>query len=109
MDLPIFQLNKKIFDQSSMSTSLTSEVLDIAELVGYCIHAIWTGTPNGQIRVQGSNDGTNFVNISTQNTGGSSGQYLLNVEHAHYRYLRLFYNRTGSTGALDCYVSGKRE
>lgn len=108
MSLPLFVINKKVFDQQSMATNLTSEVLDLSEVVGFCVHAIWDGAATGQIITEGSNDSVNFVAVNTQNTAGAAGQLLLNVEHQHYRYLRIRYVRSSGTALLNCYVSAKR-
>jgi hypothetical protein len=108
MATPMFRINVKVFEQVSMGVSLMSQVIDISEVVGYCVHAIWSGTPTGQIITEGSNDGVNFVSVNQQNTAGAAGQHLLNVEHQHYRYVRIRFNRVSGSGLLDCYVSGKQ-
>lgn len=107
-NLPIFVINEPIINNGSMAGSLTSTVIDIAEILLYSVHAIWTGTPTGSISVQGSNDGTNFVEVASQATGGAAGQYLLNIEKAGYKYVRVQFIRTGSTGSLTVYLAGKR-
>lgn len=107
-DLPLFVINKKILNAVSMAANTTSEVVDIAEVTGYCVHAIWTGAPVGNIDVCGSNDGINFVSINTQAAGGAAGQLLLNVERQHYRYMWVEYAFTSGTGSLTCYLSAKR-
>jgi hypothetical protein len=111
MSDPLLTLNKKIFDNANMATTLTSETIDLAETLGYAVHAIWSGTPNGTISVQGSNSGvsTEFVEVSSDGTLSVAGQFLLNVEKHHYRYMRVQYLQTfASAGTLNCYVSGKR-
>ena len=106
--LPLFVLNKQLFTNSLMTSTLTSEVVDLAETLGYAIHAIWTGTPTGTLSIQGSNDGLSFVQIDSVATGGVAGQHLLNVEKHHYRYVRVVYTFSSSTGSLNLYISGKR-
>jgi hypothetical protein len=91
-----------------MSVSLTSVTIDIAELPGYAVHAIWTGSPVGTINVNASNDSVNFVSVASQAAGGSNGQFLLNTEVAHYRWLQVTYTATSGTGSLTTYVSAKR-
>lgn len=108
MALPILIINKRILDSVSMGSTQTSEILDLGESAGYCVHAIWSGTPTGDLLVQGSNDAVNFVSVNTQATGGTAGQLLFNVEKQHYRYVRVQYSFSSSTGTLDCYVSAKR-
>lgn len=108
MSEPIFSINKQILNAQSMSTDITSDTVDIAELVGYCVHAIWTGAPTGRVRAEASNDNINFVEVSSEDTAGAAGQYLVNYENQHYRYVRVRYSRTSGTGNLTVYVSGKR-
>jgi len=106
--LPIFVLNRQLFTNQSLSSTVSSDIVDLAETLGYAIHAIWTGAPVGDISVQGGNDGINFVEIDSVATGGVSGQHLLNVEKHHYRYVRIQYISTSGTGSLTLYISGKR-
>ena len=108
MDLPIFSINKQIFNAVVLTQDRTSEVIDISELIGFAVHSIWTGTPVGNIIIQASNDGSNFVDIDTQAAGGAAGQDLVNIDRAHYRYVRVFYDFSSSTGTLTTYLSGKR-
>jgi hypothetical protein len=107
-DLPLFVINKKILNAVPMTANITSEIVDVAEVSGFAVHAIWTGAPVGNIDVCGSNDGVNFVSINTQATAGTSGQLLLNEEMQHYRYMWVEYAFTSGTGSLTCYVSAKR-
>lgn len=104
----IFVTNNPIISNGSMAGSLSATPVDISEFPCYSVHGIWTGSPVGTISVQGSNDGTNFVEVASQATGGSAGQYLLNVEKAGYKFVRVQYTRTSGTGALTVYLSGKR-
>lgn len=109
MEDPLFVINQKVFNAQSMTSTATSETLDIAETIGFCVHAIWTGTPVGNLTYEGSNDSINFVVLTTQAAGGAAGQWLSNAEHQHFRYLRVKYTATSSTGSLTCYVSAKRD
>lgn len=106
--LPVFVLNEHLFTNQAMTTTLSTSVIDLAETLGYAVHAIWTGSPVGFISTQGSNDGVNFVEVDSSATGGVAGQHLLNVEKHHYRYVRVQFLFTSGTGSLNLYVSGKR-
>lgn len=111
MQLPIFILNDLIFDDESMASDLESVILDLGEAVGFCVHSVWTGSPDGDVIVQVSNfldDSSSFVDIDTQATGGAAGKHILNVEHAHYRYIKVIFDRTSGSGSLKCRVSAKR-
>lgn len=104
----IFSINKKIIDGISMASNINSEIVDIAELIGYCVHAIWTGSPVGNIIISGSNDGINFKAIDTTAAGGAGGQRLFEVDRAHYRYVQVTYVFSSGPGVLNAYLSGKR-
>lgn len=108
--LPFFSINKLLFENTLMESNLQSEILDIAELPGFAMHASWTGTPGGTLVVSGSNTNNinDFVPIDSQATASSAGAHLLNVEKAHYRYLLIEYNFSSGTGSLTCRVSAKR-
>lgn len=105
---PIFSFNKRLFTDVAMTANRESEVVDISEVTGFCVHSYWTGTPAGNIVVQGSNDGINFTTVDTQAAGGAAGSKLVNVAGAHYRYVKVIYTFTSSTGVLNCYISGKQ-
>jgi hypothetical protein len=107
---PIFSLNKYIFTNSDMTGNLTSEILDLGELTGYAVHAIWSGDPDGLIIISGSNtmNINDFVPVDSQLTDGEPGSYLLNVEKAHYKYVVVEYAPNSGSGSLNCLVSGKR-
>lgn len=106
--LPIFVLNTLILDNVSMDANRSSAVIDLAETMGYAVHSVWTGTPDGFISTQGSNDGVNFVEVDSVATGGAAGQHLLNVEKHHYRYVRVQFIFTSGPGVLNTRISGKR-
>tara|TARA_R110000868_G_scaffold234036_2_gene487742 strand:- start:14 stop:355 length:342 start_codon:yes stop_codon:yes gene_type:complete len=109
-ETPIFSLNKQIISSGDMSGNLISEVLDLGELTGYAVHAIWSGTPDGDLVVSGSNTQViaDFVPVNAQTIGGVAGAHMLNVEKSHYKYILVQYIQASSTGILNCHVSGKR-
>lgn len=109
-ETPIFSLNKLIFTNEDMSIELNSEILDLGELTGYAVHAVWTGDPDGTLIVSGSNteNPEDFVPVNAQTTGGEDGSHLLNVEKAHYKYVMVSYVPDTGNGVMNCRVSGKR-
>jgi hypothetical protein len=104
--MPILIINKHLINAASMAADIASTVEDLGEVPGFCVHLIWSGG-TGTVSVQGSNDGTNFVTVASDATGGSAGQFLLNIERCHYRYVKVIYTRASGSGTLDCYLSGK--
>lgn len=107
MSSPIFVINSHLVSAEAMTGTITSSMMDIAELSGFAAHAIFTGAPVGTLSISASNDGTNFKAVGSQAVSGA-GQYMLNVDRAHYRYIRVEYAFTSGTGTLDVYVSGKK-
>lgn len=107
-ELPIFMFNNHAISAFSMVGNTDSGVIDIAEASGYCVHAIYTGSPTGTITINASNDGINFSQIANQSLTGSGGQFLSNQIGSYYRYVRVNYVFSSGTGILDCYISGKR-
>lgn len=99
--------NKRVFTDSAMTTDRTSEIIDLSFVNGYAVHWAWTGTPVGNLIIEGSNDGINFVVVDTQVAGGAASQKLFNQANINYVSLRLRYTFTSSTGILNAYVSGK--
>jgi hypothetical protein len=96
--------NTKILDAVVLTADRTSDVIDIGEAVGLSVHAIWTGTPAGTVKIQGSNDSINFVDIDTQSAGGAAGQKLFNLANQMYAYARVSYVFASSTGTLTAYI-----
>jgi hypothetical protein len=107
---PTFLTNQQVIINGDMGSNLDSGTIDIGEYPGYCVHAIWSGTPVGNITIEGSNvDNSNsFKAVVTQAAGGAAGVLLSNQISQHYKYLRIKYTKTSSTGVLNVYVSAKR-
>ncbi len=108
---------------SSMTgtTTVNSAPIELDQIYGYAIQAAWTGTPNGTIKLQGScdaparqtqtsNGGPDSVTVwtdiadSSQNISGSAGNYMWNVNGAFYRFVRLTYTNSSSTGTLSANI-----
>jgi hypothetical protein len=108
MDLPIFVQNKKVFDDVSLATSQTTEVLEITGLEGYAVHAIFTGSPTGTFKIFGgcSQTASELVEVYSLSVSAAT-TVLVNVEFARYPYVYITYTRTSGTGNLTTYVSGK--
>lgn len=107
---PTFLSNQHVINNGSMTGNLDSGTIDIGEFPGYCVHAIWSGTPVGNITIEGSNvdNASSFKAVVTQAAGGAAGILLSNQISQHYKYLRIKYTATSSTGTLNVYVSAKR-
>lgn len=107
MQAPTLIIDKKLFDSEALTGDFSSDGVEVSEVGGFALHCFWTGTPTGDLIAEGSNDGTNFVTIVSQAVGGAAGQWLLNIERQHYRFMRLSYDFTSGTGALTAILSAK--
>ena len=107
---PIFSFNKTLYTNESMAGDLVSEIVDISEVTGYAVHFIWSGNPTGSLLVEASNtqNSSDFILVSTTALAGTADKKILNVEKAHYRFIKISYVRTSGTGNLSLHVSGKR-
>lgn len=105
----IFQINTLAFDNADMSTDLASPILDLAEVAGYAVDSVFSGTPSGTLQVMGSNAlvVANFVPVD-EYIITEEGVRLLNVEKTHYRYVYINFINNSGTGSLTSRVSGKR-
>jgi Flp pilus assembly protein TadG len=90
-----------IKDQSA-ATSFTASGIDLGDFVMYSVQASFTGSDvAGTFKLQASNDGTNFTDISGATASvTSSGTALLNVENAGYRFVRADWTYTSGTGNI---------
>jgi hypothetical protein len=108
---PIFAINQNILFNGviSASASLVSSSVDISEVFGFCIQAVWAGTsPAGTINVQGSTDNINFNTVTSLSVSGNTGNDLLNFNVAHFRYVQCTFTGSGGTGTLNIQLSAKR-
>ena len=95
-----------------------SAPIPLEQIFGYAVQAVWTGTPNGSIKLQASCDNpgrdnqasnggpdevTNWTDIASSSYAitGSAGNYMWNVSDAYYRYFRVVYTNTSSVGVLN--------
>lgn len=95
---------------------LTSNPIRIDQIYGFAVQVVFTGTPVGTFKLQGSCDSTsrqtqvsnggpdtvaNWTDIadSSQSVSGA-GSSMYNVVGAMYNYVRLVYTNTSSTGTI---------
>lgn len=117
-------MNKKpllpfqFWDQQSLGADATSSVTDIRYQDNITFQLNVTGSPVGQFIVQGCDDysaapfgslidaGT-WVDIVTADVNGAD-QIIFDGNQIGFHYIRIFYDRTSGTGAVDGYVTGKQ-
>lgn len=106
--------------QDMSQATLTSNVIDIRYLDDIAIQLIFTGTPTGTFAVQGSlnysstplapavsGTWTSLVLSPSPVASGAADNILINLVQLAFPYIRIVYTKTGGTGTLSAYVSGK--
>ena len=87
----------------TMSADVSSDALYAADFVYWSALIKWTGSPTGNVSIQGSVDNVTWVDITGTVTacGGSSGSVTYdNQAPTALPYLRLHYAFTSGSGAL---------
>lgn len=104
-------LYKPLLQAADMSVNSVTVDTAIQGITCYAIQANWSGfagDATARITTSGGNDSVNFTQVDSIIPTGTSGSYLLNVEKAGYRFIRLQYTQTGApVGTLSASISGK--
>jgi len=117
--------NLQIITNAVMNTTVTSAPLELTRVLNYAIQAVYAGTPTGTLELQGSCDPsgdvasplnatnvpTNWTVILNSNIAITGpGNYVFNVFHAGYNWVRLVYlDGSGgtSTAVLNARINAK--
>lgn len=101
-----------------MNTNINSQPLNLNQMFGYSIQAVYTGTPTGTFKLQCSVD-ANSGNINPVNwtdiantpfVVASAGSFTWNVYDVMYNWVRLVYTDASggtSTAVLTATYNGK--
>lgn len=109
-----------VFTAADLSADATSEVTGIKYQDNICYQCSLTGAPVGILYVQGSIDyvpgayntspprnAGNWVNI-TSATISAADDVIFDLNQIPLPYIRLFYDSTSGSGAIDAIVAGKK-
>lgn len=101
--------NYPVIINGDMSGNIECTAALLTSIVLISFQCSWTGTPTGSIKLQASNDGVVYSDVSGSsiNTGGAPGDVLYNLSEIGYLYLRAVYTRVSGTGALKIIANGK--
>jgi len=103
--------NDTILSESAATEDKTSEVVTLGFVQDIAIQIIWTSTTcAGSILTQVSNDGTNWVSLSThtKTVNDNSGNEMVVISDANYAYVRVMFDFTsGSLTTLNVIINGK--
>lgn len=106
----------QILTNGSMGGDVTSSAVVIVNypkataMLNYSIQAVWSAgsTPIGILKLQATNDGTNWVDVGCSNATvtGNSGSVMYSIASHAYDQVRLTYVRTSGSGTLNAYFKG---
>jgi len=93
------------------SSTIYSNMLDVAKMDSIGLELTWTGTPTGTISVMASNSGINAYSLTFSpvlgQPAGSAGGYVIDLSLYPFRYLYIQYVNSSGTGALTSYLQLK--
>ena len=103
-------MNKSIVSATVMNKTITSEAINVDQIYGVAIQAVFTGTPTGTFKLQASCDPalihnaqpeapSNWSDIPNSSyTVSGAGNYAWNMFEIMYSYIRLVY--TDASGGI---------
>lgn len=96
-------------DGTDMQSDIVSDPIWLAHIVNFSIQIVFTGTPNGSFKIQGSNDAgsatnnvsnadvTNWSDVgSTTVNVTAAGSHIYNIENSGYKWARLVWTDSSS-------------
>ena len=91
------------------SDDFTSAPIDLGDSDSYSVFALFSGSDiAGTFHLEVSGDGTNWVDLSGGSASvTSSGEVMLNISDASYRYVRYDWNYSSGTGNITVTVTVK--
>lgn len=115
--------NSQIITSAIMNTTIRSPAVGLANIYGFSVQAIYTGTPTGTLKLQASADPykeasavqpetpTNWSDISNSSVSlTAAGDILWNINGAFYNFVRVVYTDTSggmSTAVLNVIINAK--
>jgi hypothetical protein len=108
-------VNDVIVDAESVAITFESDAVLLDQIYGFSFHAIISGSPNGSIKLQASNDpvrnGDDVANwIDVANSSQSvtvAGQFFWNVDASFYKWVRVVYTAVSGSGSCTVNYSAK--
>jgi hypothetical protein len=100
---------KQIVTGADMSSgTITSESLPALHAAIGAVHAVFTGSPTGTIKIQSSIDGVNWTDITGSSRSiTAAGDIMWNLNNIGFNYFRLVYIATSGTGTLNAWSNFK--
>ncbi len=91
-----------------MSGDIASSIVPIQTEVMVSFQAIYTGSPTGTLKIQVSNDQTNWEDYTGSSQSiSAAGTFMWDIVNTSVSYIRLFYTFSSGTGVLNVNVFAK--
>lgn len=91
-----------------------SIIQQLEQIFAYSMEAVYTGSPNGTLSLQASNDynpntgnGTWTEIVDSPNAITGAGSSFWNVTSSNYKFVKLVYVRSSGTGSLSVNFYGR--
>jgi hypothetical protein len=108
---------KQVVTNGSMTgtASVSTPAMDMSTMPRIAFQAIWTGTPNGSITIEGSLDYNSVTASGTWTDlgagiigpAGVAGNIIFDGQYTAIPWIRLTYTNASSTGTLNVYAAAK--
>jgi hypothetical protein len=102
--------NFKLVSSGAMASDITSTEIDLDQIYGLSIQAVYTGSPVGNLIVQVTNytgevEGTaTWSTFGTPTTINAAGNTALNLPDIMFKRARIFWDVTSGSGSLDVFI-----
>ena len=95
-------IGENILNNQDMSGTLVSSEANLNNLLHYAIHAVWTGTPVGNLFLEANTEfsGNTWEILATVAVSGADSQMWLD-RNAPYAKVRIRYVPTSGVGTLN--------
>ncbi len=106
-------INNTLYTQLMANVDMRTDHFGTTPIQGltcYAVQSVWkdfNSDSNARIITSGSNDGITYTQIDSITPTGTTGSYLLNVEKAGYRFVKVAYTQRSGVGTLNTTISGK--
>lgn len=102
--------NRPMLENRSMAASFESESFDLSVAQGFSIHAKWTGSPVGTIKLQILvSDVTGWEDLADSEISvpNATNTALWNVSDVFYDQVKIVFTRSSGSGSANAYINAK--
>ena len=99
----------QLVSAASAAVNITSVPATLGDLGQFSIHVKFSsGTLNGTLTLDCSNDGTDWVTVTGSSQSIAAGaSHVWNISNANYKYVRVAYAATSGTGTMTATMTLK--